>query len=338
VPFAVLSTVWFTGAWHPADGPAYRWMPLLFLLLYATFFSVTGMNQLAAHTLQGKLIRPERRGRLLTTSVVVGASSAILAAWLLMPRWLALPDGGFGWLFGVPALMFMISATTALFLCERPDDFEAPSAKFASHFREAWRILVVDPDFRRLAIVAALFGGSFMMFPHYQALGRERLGLDLTNLMLWVCTQNVATTLASVLVGPLADRYGNRTALQVAILSAACAPLAALVIGQLDPALGSRLYWLVFLPIGATPISITLMINYTLEITTREHHPRYVSTVGMCLAAPVIVGAPLVGGLVEVAGFDMVFLGGTLVVGLSGMLTFRLIEPRHRRRDENTGH
>lgn len=330
VPFAVLGFVWFADLWRPAGGTAYRWMPALFLSLYGLFFALVGMNQLAVHTLQGKLIRAERRGRLLTAATMVGAPLAILAAWWLMPGWLGLEDGGFGWLFGTAAVMFILAATTTLAIRESPDDFHEPSTSPAAHFRQAWQILVDDRDFRRLAVVAVLFGGSFMMFPHYQALGRERLGLGLSNLMLWVCAQNVATALASLLVGPLADRFGNRAALHVAILTAACAPLAALVLGNLPPDTARRIYWLVFLPIGATPIAIKLLANYTLEITTREHHPRYVSTVSMCLAAPVVFGAPLVGWLVQLAGYDFVFSVGTLVIGAAGVLTFWLVEPRHR--------
>ena len=56
-----------------------------------------------------------------------------------------------------------------------------------------------------------------MLIPHYQALGRERLGLDGVNLMLWVVFQNVAAGIASVVMGPLADRFGNRFTLRIAI-------------------------------------------------------------------------------------------------------------------------
>ena len=62
----------------------------------------------------------------------------------------------------------------------------------------------------RLAVVGSLFGVSVVLFPHYQAIARERLGLTFENMMVWVVVQNAGTALFSFIVGPLADRRGNR--------------------------------------------------------------------------------------------------------------------------------
>jgi len=40
-----------------------RLSPLVFLVLYGLFFAAMGVNQLAYNTIQGKLIRPTRRGQ-----------------------------------------------------------------------------------------------------------------------------------------------------------------------------------------------------------------------------------------------------------------------------------
>jgi hypothetical protein len=67
-----------------------------------------------------------------------------------------------------------------------------------------------------------------------------------------------------------------------------------------------------------------------LEATEPENHPRYLSTLTFCLALPSLA-SPLVGGLVDIVGFELVFCGISTVVLASWCLTFRLIEPRHDR-------
>src|SRR5688572_27557227 len=53
------------------------WLPSFFLVLYGVFFVSIGVNQLAFNTLQGKLVLPTRRGRLLLISNLIGAVTAI---------------------------------------------------------------------------------------------------------------------------------------------------------------------------------------------------------------------------------------------------------------------
>ncbi|HQZ69402.1 MAG TPA: hypothetical protein PLY87_30160, partial [Planctomycetaceae bacterium] len=57
LPFLTLASVWW---WLEARDRL--WLVVLFLILYLLFFSATGLNQLVDGTLQGKLIRPDRRG------------------------------------------------------------------------------------------------------------------------------------------------------------------------------------------------------------------------------------------------------------------------------------
>jgi hypothetical protein len=328
-PFAILSWIWLTGLWRSEQGTVCGWVLWLSLLLYASFFIFVGISQFTEQTLQGKLIRANLRGRLLTVSMTVGASLAITAVLLLRPDWLRLPDGGFGWIFGMPALAFLLAGVAVLALREAPDHYQQSPIHPFTHFRESWSILVTNHGFRRLAVVAALYSVTFMMFPHYQALGRDRLGLAHHNLVFWVCAQNGATMFASLLAGPVADRFGNRLALKVAVFGTALAPLCAFLLARLESELTQQLYWLVFVPIGMTPITIKLINNYTLEIVSGELHPRYLSTLGLCAALPVVIGGPLMGWLIRPAGFETVFLLGAACLVLAGVMTFRLDEPRH---------
>jgi MFS family permease len=330
VPFLTLSAIWFVLA-----GERVSWLPWVFLVLYAVFFMVVGVTQMAMNTLTGKLVQATRRGRLITLSTAVGAPAAILAAGLLLGPWLAKADHGFGYIFGFAGIAFLLSSIFGVALTEPADDYEEKAAGLVDPFAEAWRIIRDDRDFRRLAVVAALFSAVLVLFPHYQAMGRTHLGLRLDNLLLWVVVQNAATGLFSLLAGPVADRSGNRVVLRWVVFFSAAPPLLATVLGQCDPELGRRLYWMVFFPIGLTPLTIKILTNYALEISEPADHPRYVSTLSLCVAGPIVCFSPLVGLTVGLTSFEFVFITGAIVILLGGMMTYRLREPRHHLQEED---
>ena len=64
-------------------------MVAVFLVLCTIHWLMVGCNHLANGTLQGKLISPEKRGRLLAYSNIIGCTLAIGLAVSLLPRWLS---------------------------------------------------------------------------------------------------------------------------------------------------------------------------------------------------------------------------------------------------------
>ena len=335
LPFAVLSAVCF------AIGATGRlWMAAMFLGLYFTFFVFNGLYHLSFGTVQGKLIRPTRRGRLLLVSTALGTIPAMLFAWWLLPDWLKQGDLGFGYIFGFAAVCFFLSGLIGLLLFEPADEYPRQRIPLRGSLSAGWDalrrnladtrgVLRADRNLRRLVLVAMLFGSGLIVFPHYQAFAREDLKLFGVHLMVWVITQNASVGSYSLFVGPLADALGNRLTLRVLILGAALAPLFVVFLSQVDPELGAKLFWLVFIPLGVTPLVLRILNNYALEICPPADHPRYLSTVNVCLAAPFVL-SPAVGFLVEVVGYPAVFLSTAGLITLGGCLTFRLDEPRHR--------
>ena len=321
--FLSLSAIWFA-----AGTRIFAWMPYVFLAFYAMFFVSTGINQLTFSTVQGKLIQVHHRGRLLLVSSVFGAFTAILAAWLLLPLWLR-PDGhDFAMIFGFTGIAFTCAALCAALLAEPADQYRQTRSGINHLLSTAWFTIRTDANFRRLAIVTALFGTCLMLFPHYQALGRGgRDTADLSMLIWWVIVQNAGTALFSILAGPLADWRGNRLVLRVLMLAISAAPILALTLTRIGST-ASSWFWLVFLFVGMTPIAIKTLHNYTLEISEPQDHPRYLSTLNLCAAAPVFL-SPVVGYLVDVVGFEAVFVGITLLLLTGWLITFRLREPRH---------
>ncbi len=146
--------------------------------------------------------------------------------------------------------------------------------------------------------------------------------------MWWVIIQNIGTGLFSIPVGVIADRYGNRPALKVVLLGIAVAPAVAIAIlhsGQV----ATRFYCLVFVLVGLTPIVFRVLQNYTLELADPTNHPRYLSTLGLCIAAPIFL-SPFAGYFIDWLGLEVVFLTISAMVFLGWTLTFGLREPRHQ--------
>ena len=325
LPFALLSLAWLSVGGRPV-----AWMPWLFLALYGVFFTFNGLYLLSFGTVQGKLIRPTRRGRLLLVSTFYGSLPAMLLAWWLLADWLRLSDGGFGYIFAFTSVCFLFSALFVLLLSEPPDDpRRPPPAPLLGSLADTWNTLRADANLRRLVAVAVLFGAGLIIFPHYQALARERLGLAGVHLMVWVIVQNASVGIFSLFVGPLADAWGNRLTLRVLVFGSAIAPLFAAALPHLPGGLGAQLFWAAFIPLGIVPLVMRIMVNYALEICEPAEHPRYLSTVNLCLAVPFLL-SPAVGWLVDLIGFETVFFvtAGLVIVG--GYVTFRLDEPRHR--------
>ncbi|MFK7770025.1 MAG: MFS transporter [Mariniblastus sp.] len=328
--FLLLSLVWvFTG------GKASWWLPLIFLAIYAVFFSATGINQLVLNTINGKLIRVTRRGQLALLGTVIGSSTAIVAAWFLLSRWLVDQNAGaenqsnFAMIFAFTGTAFVAAAIVALFLKERPDIRNEPHRGPAELFRAAVKTVREDRNFRIVTIIAALFGMYLTLFPHYQRLGRDRLELGLTALIPWVLAQNAGAAMFSIPSGWIADRFGNRLVLRLMMLILCVAPIMALVLARMDNA-GSAGFTVVFFLLGLTPVTMRMLNNYTLEVTGNQDHPKYLSTLSIAIAVPPILLSPLFGAMIDWVGFEVVFSIVIFCTFVGWVLTFVIDEPRNK--------
>ncbi len=319
--FLALAVLWWFAA-----GRTFSWMPIVFLALYTLFFSSTGLNQQTLGTIQGKLIHVKHRGRMLLCANLLGALSAIAAAWFLLERWLSNDVVRVDCIFGFSGLCFFVAAFTALFLAEQTDQKHEQPAQPNRHFREAWLTLCHDANFRHLAIIAALFGTSIMLFPHYQALARERLELSMPEIIQWIIVQNIGMAFCSLVLGPLADWRGYRAVLRISLFVIATIPLVALGFAN-SAQYGRPGFPLVFLFLGLTPVTFKVFSNYTLEICPRQQHPLYLGTLSLCLAVPALA-SPLVGVLVDWLDFEFVFLTIAILLFGAWILTWTLGEPR----------
>ena len=323
LPFLALGGA---AAWLGLDG---AYWPALFLALYFAFWCASGLGMVLTGTLQGKLVQPRLRGRLISASIFGSVIPATALAWWVLPDWLESATPRYDWIFGLTGVFFVVAAGVALTFRESSDEGVRSSSSFGDQVRGAFQILRDDRDYRRTVVVATLFSSSVMVFPHYQALGRERLELAGASLMVWVVVQNLSMGMASLVMGPLADRFGNRFALRVLTTGAAGIPLFAFALTRIDPAIAQGLFLWIFVGIGLVPIGFRVITNYLLEIAPADDHPRYLSLNQLCTAAA-FLASPLFGLLIDVTSFEVVFLLSTGLLGTGALLTFRLVEPRDR--------
>ena len=328
LPFLMLSL-----AWSLYGGVERAWMPGLFLTLYFAFFVLYGLYLVSFGTVQGKLIRPARRGYLIVLSTFWGAIPATLVAFWLMPGWLESSPPRWDYMFVFVGVCFLLSGGIALTAFEpseaRPDARpDRPGA-----LSDTLRVLRQDANLRRLMWVAVLFASGLIIFPHYQAFAREELRLSGVQLVFWVVAQNAAVALFSLFVGPLADRRGYRLVLRLLIFGSAFAPAFAVLLTRLPNGMGDDLFWLVYVGLGVTPLVHRTLLNYALEICTPDAHARYQSIVTLGVVTPFLL-SPAVGLLIDLIGFRLVFAATIVLILLSGLMTFRLEEPRHRAGDE----
>ena len=319
VPFLVLSWLWN----RFGETPGF-WLAPVFLCLYVVFFCVTGLNQLSFGTLQGKLIRPTSRGRLMGLAGIPGSLLAMTLAWYLLREWLHRPNGGFDLIFGCTALGFIGSGFAVLLVREEPDAASNEDTSRLS-FRELAGTVKQDPGFQRLLIASMLFISAQLLFPHYQALGRNRPDYSPRDLMYWVIVQNAGAGFFAWLAGRVADRRGNKLALQWEFLGAAGTPLVALLFGIFAPEM--PFFWFTFFLLGTVPTAFRTFSNYVLELTSAENHPRYLSILRVVMSLPLML-SPLIGWMIDLVGFVPVFVTISALNCTGWLYSFRLVEPR----------
>jgi hypothetical protein len=314
--------------WSASGERSGSWLCAVILGLYLAFFIIYGFYQVLFGSLQGRLIRPERRGFLLLMSTFVGTIPSVVVGWFLLRRWFADPAQGFGHIFVAAAVGFGASGLVVLAVRE-PAQVSLPNSHRPIRNLRWLEAICRDANLRWLLLICLFVSAAWMLAPHYQAFGRARFDAGPEHLTHWVITQSIAVGIFSLAVGPLADRRGNCLALRVLIFGTALSPLSALIITQLPSATAANLYWMVYLPLGLAPLVTRVAFNYALELCEPEAHPTYQSVTNLGLALP-LVFSPVFGWLIDLTSFELVFALGAACVLLAGALTFWLPEPRYR--------
>ena len=84
---------------------------------------------------------------------------------------------------------------------------------------------------------------------------------------------------------------------------------------------GRDYFWVTFFVLGMQPVTFKTLTNYALELAEPEWHPRYLSTLTICLAIPFPLSLP-VGWLVGVVGHVSVFVSVAVLIALDDLRSF----------------
>lgn len=318
-----------SGLWLVKDSLPWLVVTTAILALYALFFALTGVNQLVSSTLTGKVIPIQRRGQLMQLSSSLGSVVAVSCAWILLSWWLRPEGGNFVAVFAFAGGLFVVAGAVACLFQETADDSKPVAFAPRRLVSDAWSTLREDSNFRLLALIAALFGAMMTLFPHYQDIGRTRLGLGLDSLVPWIIAQNIGVAAFSLPAGWIADRVGNRRVLKWLMAGLCLVPVLALVLST-SGAVGRQWFWLVFAFLGLSPVAIRTFNNYTLELVDRPDHPRYLAMLNLAMAGPGVLASLLVGLAIDVFGYEPTFSLIVVFQLVGYLLCFRLLEPRRR--------
>ena len=311
-------------AWMlPTLGPKIT-LPIVFILLIWTGLG-SGFTANPWQNMIAKIIPAENRATFLGAQAafanIMIASTAILAGYML--GWFESPFN-FVILFLISSLAYGISMA-ALGLTREPVDEEKELPAIThSPFAGMGEILKKDRNFVWYLIFRIVYQFATMGFAFYIVYGLRRFEMDGITAGLLTAALTVTQTVANVVMGWLADRWGHRKILIVGMLMVSLSSLLAWVAPELS--------WLypVFIFSGLANVAYwTIGMAMTVEFGEEAQRPVYIG-MSNTLIAPATILAPLLGGfIVDAAGFQTTFII-SIIGGLvaTAMLVFLIKDPK----------
>jgi MFS family permease len=318
----------------------------VFFLCYGTGWVCTGISVILDRVMLGRLIPTRRRGRVFAIAGPFGSYSVVLSgpviAYLLshagdFPR-------NYAVVFGIGFVTFLAAIACATLIREPFEKRDAVEREgFVGLARHGWALVRTDASFRRIFGLACIQSLSAYLFSYYVAYARTwspdmSFQTSLNASLGWgLSVQNVVIGTLSLFMGLLVDWKGNRVVLRALCAILTFVPVVATIIGRSVP-LSHRLtvFLVVYAMIGCLPVLQRVMSNYVLEITTPERQALYVGIFGsgqmVTLLFPVCLGSvieTLRDGVGNQVAYEIAFVGCTLILSVSVVFAWRLIEPRH---------
>lgn len=292
-----------------------------------------------------KVIPVRRRGIWLGLGHGLGQLMGVVGAFfvgrILISR--AFP-GNYALLFTI-AFVFVVVSWVGLALTREPRS--EVTRKAIPLFRYLGRVSMVlkrDINYRRYLISKSLINLGGMSTGFFAVFGTEMFSLDGRGVGLLTAVLVGTQAVFNPLLGLLADRFGHKTVLAAAAFFVALAPLSALVIGGMGAAVNQGGAFALPNVLGSVPIGLILTFIFLgtflaadhtsslpiiLEFSAPEDRPTYIGLTNTVLA-PILIGAPILGGwLAGAFGYAALFRAA-MVVGAVALLLmlFWVREPR----------
>ena len=307
-----------------ADPP---WIILATILIGFTFFFASdAFASVPWLDLLGRAFPAERRGQVISMWQV-GKAVAVLGISALVSYLLGASGPPFPtnyvWIFGGVTLCLGISTVAILFLYEPPVPENEPATThipwrdFGRHLHNIWR---QDSRFRLLAVARITFSLSAMSFPFYVLYATNTLYIPDATIGVFIFAQTVGASLASVILGRMADQHGAQRVIIIGTIIATTAPLLALGFSLG----GLNLRWLyvwIYVCIGLADNLIMLgYLNYMFDIIPAGQRPIYMGAFN-AIGAIGVLGPSIAGWLLGLTSYAVLFaisLGfGLLTLGLA---------------------
>jgi MFS family permease len=298
----------------------------LFLFLFAYLWHGIGAGLIATawQDMIARCFPVARRGRFFGTTMFVGAGTGALAAsfsaWLL--DHFPFPTN-FVYVFSIATLGIMVSWGFIALTREPSQPVTTPRRSNRQYLAELGGILRGDANFRHFLIARWTYALGTMGTGFVTVAAVQRWQVADSTVGVFTLMYLIGQTVANLLFGFLADRFGHKLSLE---LSAALAALA-FTLAWLAPS--PNWYFAVFfilgMNLGATIVSGILIV---MEFAAPEKRPTYAgltnTTVGIVSSLAPLIGTSLAG-----ISYGWLFaLGGVVnIVGLL-LLRFWVKEPR----------
>jgi len=223
---------------------------------------------------------------------------------------------------GATAALVISYITIAL--VREPDGRPRPSESIPDGFwKESKRILKTNPNFNAFLVMRSLSQFAAMAFSFYIVYIVWTFGVSEAVAGLMTGVFLIASILASLVMGRLADRWSPRA---VMIIGALAASLSALL-AMLAPS--ANWFYASFILTSMAIVAVwTIPIPLTVQFGTEEERPYYIG-LSSTLTSPATLLAPIFGGwLADTVGFQATFMV-SIVCGLlmAAMLAFVVKDP-----------
>lgn len=293
-----------------ADPP---WLMLVTILVgFSFFFASDAFAAVPWLDLLGRAFPAESRGRMISlwqvgkAITVLGISA--LVGFLLSPSGPVFPMN-YVWIFG-GVVLGLLGSTIGLFLIYEPPVPENEPATTHIPWREFGRhlgtILRQDSRFRRLTLGRVAFTLSSMSFPFYVLYATDTLAVPDQTIGVFIFAQTVGASLASLILGRLADRQGAQRVIVIGTVISLTAPVLALGFALGGLAIRWTYVW-IYICIGLADNLIMLgYINYLLDIAPPGQRTIYMGTFST-IGAIGVLGPTIAGWLLGLTSFGVLF-------------------------------
>ncbi|MXZ21611.1 MAG: MFS transporter [Caldilineaceae bacterium SB0665_bin_25] len=272
---------------------------------------------------------------------LMGVVGAYFVGQILVSR--AFPTN-YALLFFLAFTVMMISWGGLALTREPISEVTKKAAPLLHYLGRIKRVLKQDANYRRYLISKSMVNLGGMSAGFFAVFGTEMFSLDGRGVGLLTAVLVGTQAVLNPTSGLLADRVGHKTVLATAAFFVVFAPLSALVYGGTGAAGPEGTALASPFVSGKAPIGLlitfvflgtylaadhTSSLPIILEFSPPEDRPTYVGLTNTVLA-PVLIGAPILGGWLAGAAGYVVMFRVALVVGTVGLIlmVFWVREPR----------